>query len=431
MTMKSDNQTRNCVLLYSKRHFDPQETMPLEQSSAGQIAKTLYMEIVENTEYRIHYFDAFDHVEWTQLETDLLITLVDNIDLAMWYFKPKRTILIAVNQHPLERIRINGESLKYGIPTKALTASDGIYQPFKSIYKANSILCVGNSKTSSTFEKYLKNSTIINTSYLSFMGSLKVRKEMSGVKNILILMSSIGYRKGFDRIYNSLMTEGEKLRDYQFHIIGHPEGDYWQKKIDELQAKYSNVHNHGWVLNNSTRFNELMMTMDIALFPTREEGLVGSLLECIQGGVISLYSENAGLDNKIENLTLTHNGSLELAEKILAVSKLTKSELQALADDQFSQLQTQLKVLPNIGSALGALIESGIPNSHGKNRQLRIIATWLKLPLGNFVPILIKRIRVIRIRILKAKLQIRSPKIYSLMKRIHSKLRNVSNSAVS
>ena len=103
MTTKSERQVKNCVILYSRRHFDPNSSTDLENSSAGLIARTLYTEMKSQSNFEVYYFDSFDNSEWFNVQTDILVSLVDNLSLGIWFFDPKEVIVIAVNQHPLAR----------------------------------------------------------------------------------------------------------------------------------------------------------------------------------------------------------------------------------------------------------------------------------------------------------------------------------------
>jgi glycosyltransferase involved in cell wall biosynthesis len=419
MITKLGKSTKTCVILYSRRHFNPVAPTSLENSSAGQIARSLYEELSKMEEYEVHYFDAFDHSEWKKMKVDLLVSLIDNLDLARWFFKPAETVVIAVNQHPLERLRLCGLAPKLGIPISALSASDGIFQPYKALSGVNEILCVGNDKTANSFRYFLKNCNITETFYSTYLGEQQSPKQVIRIENILILMSSIGYRKGFDRIYDSLTKDGDKLSQYKFHIIGQPEGPYWKDKVDALTENYSNVHFHGWVSNNTDYFNSLLNQMDVSLFPTREEGLVGSLLECIHSGVLSLHTSNSGLNNSLDELKLNDDGDLNLLQKLSHISGLDPQRIISLQIEQFTQMQTQMSNSPNIGLALRELITSGLSKQRIQPRKKSSFLTYSKFSIS-FFPIISKRVNLTYMRVLKAKVSITFPIFYQALKKLRN-----------
>lgn len=426
MITKLGQSTKTCVILYSRRHFNPVASTPLENSSAGQIARSLYEELSKMNEYEVHYFDAFDHSEWKRLKVDLMVSLIDNLELAKWFFTPKEIVVIAVNQHPLERLRLCGLSRKLAIPTNALSASDGIFQPYKALKGINEILCVGNDKTANTFKYYMKNCSITETFYSTYLGETQSTRQVTRIKNVLILMSSIGYRKGFDRICDSFATDGMHLGDYQFHIIGQPEGPYWSAKVQSLMAEHSNVHFHGWVSNNTEEFNYLLNQMDISLFPTREEGLVGSLLECIHSGVLSLHTNNSGLNNSLEVLRLNEDGDLDLYNKLSIITRMDPKEILALQKEQFADMAAQMANSPNIGLALRNLISDGISQSRSKHRKLHVLFTLLKFPI-TFMPIFLTRVNLTFIRVVKAKVSISFPNFYMRLRTVRNSIKFGAN----
>lgn len=418
MTTKLEKSRKTCVILYSRRHFDPKSSTPLENSSAGQIARSLYEELSKIEELEVHYFDAFDHTEWRRIKTDLLVSLIDNLELARWFFQPFETVVIAVNQHPLERLRLCSQAKSVGVPINALSASDGVFQPYRGLIGVNEILCVGNAITADTFRHFLKNCNITETFYSTYLGEQQSTKQVTKIENVLILMSSIGYRKGFDRIYDSFMTDGSKLGQYQFHIIGQPEGPFWEEKINEITEKFSNVHFHGWISNNSDQFNSVLNRMDVSLFPTREEGLVGSLLECINSGVLSLHTSNSGLNHNSNAFKISDFGDIQLSEKLSYISALGPEMLASLQGEQFIQMQSQMSSSPNIALALRALVTGGISKKKSRQRKLRTLMTFIHFPIFPLFPIVLRRVNLTFVRVLKAKVSITYPGFYETIKKL-------------
>lgn len=416
-------QRKTCVLLYSRRHFDPEHQSSLMGSSAGQIASALYQSLIDMDEYEVSYFDSFDHLEWHGRKIDLLVTLVDNLDLAKWYFRPTHVVVIAVNQHPLERFRIAGYAHKLRIPLAALSASDGVYQSCRGLASVDTILCVGNSKTLSTYSKYINSCTIYQTSYGTIFSGPKKPKLIRKIRKILILMSSIGYRKGFDRLFDELITNETDFSMFEFHIIGNPESAYWQGKITELTNKKSNIKFHGWILNNTPEFDAILNEMDLALFPTREEGLVGSLLECIDLGILSLHTVNSGLNNSLPELELSENGSINLISKLTYLAKLSPDELGCLRSKQANEKENQFSQSELIGDTLKSCLKNENLKSKGKLNFLAVAKVWHQFPKTHYAKLIINRVRFTEIRIQKAKLQLRFPLFYKVLKDLRATIK--------
>lgn len=417
--MTTISAKKNCVILYSRRHFDPSKSTELSGSSAGRIAATIYEAAKSCPDYNVHYFDSFDFNEWIPMGVDVLVTLIDNLPLAKWFFRPKRIIVIAVNQHPLVRLQNGIIGLASGLPNQALVPSDGIYQPFHSLNKANSILCVGNEKTTESYKRYLPMTDIRQVNYESNFSLHNSNRRITNIENVLVLMSSIGYRKGFDRFVDEI-NQSKYLKRFKFHIVGHPEGPYWQAEVEKLISEHSNVKFHGWMLNNNEEFSNLIDKMDIAIFPTREEGLVGSLLECIDLGLISLHTSNSGLDNLLEELTLSDVGLLNLTEKLGSLSNKTSDELLNLHRMQEDSMKAQFAETSNIGKELILLLEQGVP-AVKPSRVLMEVHEVLKIAKNpkNF-KVLLLRCRLIQFRYLKIKIAIKSPMLFVILKRLRN-----------
>jgi hypothetical protein len=410
--MKSEKQVKNCVILYSRRHFDPNSSTNLENSSAGMIARTLYEEMKLRTNFEVYYFDSFDNSEWRKMKTDTLISLVDNLSLGIWFFNPKEVIVIAVNQHPLARLQICGFAARKGIPASAITPSDGAYQPSNGLTKAKAILCVGNKGVRESFERFLKNSNVIETTYrTSFIESTREYGDVK-IEHILILMSSIGFRKGFDRIFDSLINQKELLGSYKFHLIGHSEGPYWSEKIEYLESHSSNFTYHGWLFNSDEKFVTLLRNMDLALFPTREEGLVGSLLECIDLGILSLHTNSSGLNNSVEELEISSEGNFDLAGSINLLASKNKFEILQLRERQRNDMKHQFANSLPIEVGLRLAIESKSSKKRPSLQPLEFIFVWLNFPNLRFRKIVFNRFKLITVRLLLVKFSIERPLLY-------------------
>ena len=419
MTTKLEKPLKNCVILYSRRHFDPNSSTDLENSSAGLIARTIYTEMKSKSYFEVYYFDSFDNTEWLKVETDILISLVDNLSLGIWFFDPKEVIVIAVNQHPLARLQICGSAARKGIPVSAISPSDGVYQPYKSLTKTKAIICVGNSETKDSFEQYLKNTKVVLATYDTSFSSHTQEASQDKIENVLILMSSIGYRKGFDRIFESLILEKESLKSYRFHLIGHSEGEYWDQKIKFLENHTRNFTYHGWLLNSDEKFISLLRTMDLALFPTREEGLVGSLLECIDLGIVSMHTKSSGVNNSVPELILSSVGDLHLAEHLNLFASMNKTALSQLRDKQRKELKNQFATTLPMETALRVAIESESGGKKAKLRLLRLVFVWLNFPILQYRKILVNRFKLIRLRQFLMKLSLKKPNLYNKIRNIY------------
>lgn len=392
----------------------------MSESSAGIIAKTIYMSAKLNTDYNIHYFDSLNCEEWYQIKTDILITLVDNFELARWYFKPKKVYLVAVNQHPIRRLSQLKSARTTQIPTEAFSASDGIYQPILKLTNFNSILCVGNRLVIESYKKYYKNIEIATTYYATQFNQIKLIKshnKQNRIFTVLILMSSLGYRKGFDQICELITLIKNQKVQINFIIVGHAENEYWKSKIYNLLKTYQNIQYCGWVNNKSEEFKSLLLHSHLAVFPSREEGMLGALIECIEFGILSLHSENCGIDISNENLSIIINNSTDLYNKVLNLSLKSDHERQLMATEQFIKFKDQIST----NDSISTIVENWLSNpsaTRSKYRRIKVLKELIAQITIEYWVIYARRFKLLTIEKNKRKIYLRFPAVYKFLKRI-------------
>ena len=401
-----------CVLLYSKRHFTPGVDSDLNGSSAGVISKEIYETLASIENLELYYYDAFNLEEWKSVNSDILVSIVDSFDLAYWYFKPKIAILIAVNQHPFDRLLTTADTSKKSWPKNVLSGSDGYLQNANGLRKANAVIYVGNEITALSFKNYLPETKLYQAYYLPHSGIRGSHQETKESRSVLVLMSSIGFRKGFDRFYEALNLDSEALSKFKFNIVGSPEGDFWEEKVLELTYKYSNVNFQGWISNLSPEFQSILNNSDYAIFPTREEGMVGSLLECIASGILCLHTQNSGLDNSLDFLKLPSAGNLNLANKLNFIDGLDDSQKNSVKEIQKIDLNFQIKMSESVGNALMLAINEANTNKKIWSKfvfkyYVSYLRVYAKVPSG----ILFRRFKFISRNSLRNRLYLRHLKL--------------------
>lgn len=401
-----------CVLLYSKRHFTPNIESELDGSSAGVISREIYDSLLQIPEVELFYFDAFNLEEWEDVNPDLLVSIVDSFGRAKRYFKPKYSIVIAVNQHPLDRLALTAEIVAEKIPIGALSASDGWLQSTSCLRNSNGVVYVGNDITGESLSKYMPGKRLYQTNYLPHLAITTSPKASPESRNVLVLMSAIGFRKGFDRFYRALLKDSIELTNYSFNILGFPENEYWKEKVRELINDFPNVHFHGWISNLDPKFSQILSSAEYAIFPTREEGLVGSLLECLENDIICLHTKNSGVDNSLVSLELTSQGELNLAAKLNYLDSLPDSDKSQIRMAQRNDWKTQFHNSEKIGSAVIHAVRDmmEVEEFSSKNLYLwlsRSFRAYRKVP----TPILLRRIKFLGLIRVNNNLNLRHPKL--------------------
>lgn len=401
-----------CVLLYSKRHFTPSIESELNGSSAGVISREIYESLLQIPGVELFYFDAFNLEEWQDINPDLLVSIVDSFGQAKRYFKPKYSLVIAVNQHPLDRLVLTAEIVAEKIPLRALSASDGWLQSTSGLRNCNGVVYVGNDITGKSLSRYMPGKRIYQTNYLPHLAITNNPKASTESRNVLVLMSSIGFRKGFDRFYRAILKESIELTNYNFNILGFPENEYWEGKVQELINDFPNIQFHGWISNLDPKFSRILSSAEYAIFPTREEGLVGSLLECLENEIICLHTKNTGIDNSLVSLELTSQGELNLSAKLNYLDSLSDSDKLQIQMTQRNDWMTQVHDSEKIGSAVIHAVKDMMESEKFSFRNLysglfRSFNTYTKVPTS----ILLRRIKFLALIRINNNLSLRFPKL--------------------
>ncbi len=394
------------MILFSKAHFDPQSESDLSNSSAGIIAKSVYSYLKSNESFNVVYFDYANIKEWVKTDTDVLISLVESFELAKWFFKPSYSFIFIVNQHPMQRLSILKEARNKNLPIDALSGADGIYQPIKSISKFNGIIYVGNDKTAKSFEKFYSRIKMYPTYYHSQFQGKDMTTQIamkSNPFNILVLMSEISFRKGFDVVYSLIRICNLKGLEVNFHILGNSKNDYWLKLIKNLTSTENNVKYYGWLNNKSNEFDILMSQMSLAIFPSREEGMLGALIECIEIGIPCMHTLECGISLSNESLGINMHDIDNFFLKVKHLRNLNEINRNLLLVDQQNQLRKEMEESKSIDSILAQCLEE-LSNDKSKLNMISIIREVDLKSLCFYFKIYLNRFRIIYLSKNKKKL---------------------------
>lgn len=433
--MTNTDKSSLCVILYSLNHFNPERDVPLSGSSAGRIARQVYEAAISSGTHRVIYVDAFDSKTWPDEKPDLIIAIIDNLKLAIRTLQPNRILGIAVNYHPLDRVNLVYSAKHLGISWRNLVPSDGIYQEHSSLKYLDQLMIVGNRGTELSFSRRLPGVRTRLTHYKLSLRDHPLKRELmrsSPVINVLFLMSAIGFRKGADLVFESLrgMPRMDEPR-ILFHIVGAPSNGFWANELDKISLGRNDIILHGWMDNKGDAFRDLLASTDLAVFPAREEGLLGALLESIDHGIPSLHSPYVGLDASAPDLLLSELTCLEIRAKIIAFSTLNEEERAHLHSLQLDGLKRQFAAQEQIGDIVNDWMTSG-EKSHSSRRGGKFPSTSSILDTWNFLRLLVcfprlslGRIRINYLQNWLSNLHYSSPRIYSSMRMIYNVLRRI------
>lgn len=427
--MTSTDKSSLCVILYSLNHFNPERDVPLSGSSAGRIARQVYEAAISSGTHRVIYVDAFDSKTWPDEKPDLVIAILDNLKLAIRTLQPNRILGIAVNYHPLDRVNLVYSAKHLGISWRNLVPSDGIYQEHSSLKYLDQLMIVGNRGTELSFSRRLPGVRTRLTHYKLSLRDHPLKRDLmrsSPVINVLFLMSAIGFRKGADLVFESLrgMPRMDEPR-IVFHIVGAPSNEYWACELDKVSLERNDIISHGWMDNKGNAFRDLLATTDLAVFPAREEGLLGALLESIDHGIPSLHSNFVGIDASDPALLLSELTSVEIRGKILSFATLNQEKRAHLHAVQLESLMRQFNSQESIEYIVNDWMKDDCVSTIGDVPLRRIGSIRMKdllsfAKLVVFFPRLsLGRIRLNYMQIGLSNLQQSNPEMYGCLRRIY------------
>lgn len=397
------------VFLNSYEHFNPKAKAKYHSSSTSFIASEIYTALISDEDIALYYFDVRKVQDWRSIKADYLVTIIDNFQLAVWYFRPTTTVLIAVNKHPLTRLKLLGTAFKHRIPQKALSGSDGIYEAFLPMRFVDYIILIGNTYTLESYNRYFKEINILESYYDSAnFGSQLLQEakfEMPERNSILISMSSIGFRKNY-LIIHQLMKQVEN-QNYHFYLLGAPASSYWDNLIQKDKAK-QNFTYLGFIegLNkDSISLMNILPRIKIALFPSLEEGLPGSMLDLINFGIICVHNrKNSGLDNSLEILESDFRSINETQSKIDYLMQLDNDSYSAVQKIQREELKEMFSTKLTFSQAIKKILEiKDVDNRNTKVNYRNIITDLIIVPFICYPIVLLKRINRNSIIVLKNK----------------------------
>lgn len=228
---------------------------------------------------------------------------------------------------------------------KALIARKGITLSFdryrydidneeKSLLLSDGIICLGDESVCKPFSKFNNIVHLNNASYPDSHYDSSYKDYNEGRDNFLFYSGGGNVHKGLD-----ILLEAFSKTDKHLYICTCLDPKF--KKLYEKELNQSNIHFMGWVRQRSRKFYRLIDKCNFIIFPSCSEGSAGSVVECMNQGLIPVVSRETRIDvsgfgiflnectiqevkNTIEYLSIMPTN--ELREKSLLTRKAALSE---------------------------------------------------------------------------------------------------------
>lgn len=191
---------------------------------------------------------------------------------------------------------------------------------------ADGIICLGNEHTKSTFSKFKNVYNLKVGSYGNSRSAKQPKAIKIGRKNFLFFSGNGNIHKGLDL----LLDVFKELPDYNLYICTNLDPEF-EKFYYDLLYNATNIHFEGYVPPRSERFGQLVDSCDFVTLPSCSEGSPGSVVDCMQQGLIPIVSLEAGLDTGDFGLTLPKTDLSTLKRAIKEASDKSLEELTKMS----------------------------------------------------------------------------------------------------
>jgi len=222
----------------------------------------------------------------------------------------------------------------------------------------DAIICFGNDAIVSTFRPHFKKEiyNFNNYGYDETAFLLKNKNYQESRKNFLFMSGSGKVLNGLDL----LLDVFKKRPNLNLYIGGSFKGeqDFVKCFYKELYQS-PNIHTQGWINIGGERYNQLIAKCGIIVTAVCTAGSLGSVVVCMNNGLIPLVTKESGIDTENFGITLRSDSLKDIGETIDWISKqspdwhkLKSEETYKIARRKFSQKAFRYK-LNNIFKTIG------------------------------------------------------------------------------
>jgi glycosyltransferase involved in cell wall biosynthesis len=188
---------------------------------------------------------------------------------------------------------------------------------------ADGIICLGNSGTKLTYAKFPLVINLNNASFPDHHFGANRKNYENGRKEFVFFSGPGNIHKGLDLVLDAMVDT-----DLELHICTMLDQGFRDYYADTLYNK-ANIHTYGFVAPRSKKYYEIMKKCDFAILPSCSEGSPGSVIECMQNGLIPIVSQSAHIDTEDFGFTLS-DVKIESIQKILIkCSQLSLDDITA------------------------------------------------------------------------------------------------------
>ena len=157
------------------------------------------------------------------------------------------------------------------------------------------------------------------------------KRDIDSIRNNYLWFGSTGFvHKGLDLVLELFAG----LPDYHLYVCGPLEKEHrFVREFHKELYETANIHTVGWVDINDVRFKQILDNCLGIVYPSCAEGGGGSLIGCMQGGVIPVASYESSVDIADNGIVLTESSLAEMRKVVVRLSSLSTQELETMSHE--------------------------------------------------------------------------------------------------
>lgn len=187
--------------------------------------------------------------------------------------------------------------------------------------EADAIIALGNEDTANTYSKF-SHVYSLEAASMPIKSPRTIFKPNGDELGFLFMAGPGNLHKGLDIILDAWQKLPE---NYHLHIVTYLDDEFATYYKDVLYGT-PNIHTHGYVLQRSNEFYEIINNCQYSILLSCSEGSPGSVIESMHQGLIPIISKESHVDLCGHGYVLSHN-TVECLIEQLTKLKTEKSDL--------------------------------------------------------------------------------------------------------
>lgn len=178
---------------------------------------------------------------------------------------------------------------------------------------ADGIICLGDNSILEPYSKFPLVVTLNNASYYDDHCD-KIKKDFEKTRNNFLFFAGGGnVHKGLN-----LLLEAFSRTDKNLYICTMLDAEFKEEYKTELQRP--NIHFMGWVKTRGNKYYEVVDKCSFIIFPSCSEASAGSVVECLNQGLIPIISRETRIDVSDMGIFLEECTVDEITKVVIEVS---------------------------------------------------------------------------------------------------------------